>query len=179
MAYDFSRLEILLVDDDVRLRGLAVTLLGSLGVDNVRQADTVAEAFQSLCSNPCDLVLCAWEMAPEPGIELARLVRQDDKSPNPFLPVVIYTPNTDRYRLMTVRDAGVNEFVETPFSAESLYLAMAAVVENPRPFVRAKSYFGPDRRQSDERFDDHGPRLEHAVPVRRRADLAPAKPEVA
>ena len=33
-----------------------------------------------------------------------------------------------------------------------MWTKIAAVVNNPRPFVRAKSYFGPDRRRQDLEF---------------------------
>ncbi len=34
-----------------------------------------------------------------------------------------------------------------PISAKSLYERILNVVANPRPFVKTKTYFGPDRRR--------------------------------
>jgi hypothetical protein len=35
-----------------------------------------------------------------------------------------------------------------PISAKSLYQRILNVVANPRPFIKTKSYFGPDRRRN-------------------------------
>jgi two-component system chemotaxis response regulator CheY len=35
-----------------------------------------------------------------------------------------------------------------PISAKALYQRILNVVANPRPFIKTKSYFGPDRRRN-------------------------------
>jgi hypothetical protein len=49
---------------------------------------------------------------------------------------------------MAARDAGVTEFLVKPLSAKALYERILSVVLHPRPFVRTKNYFGPDRRRN-------------------------------
>jgi hypothetical protein len=49
---------------------------------------------------------------------------------------------------MTARDAGVTEFLAKPISAKALYQRILNVVASPRPFIRTKTYFGPDRRRN-------------------------------
>jgi len=39
-----------------------------------------------------------------------------------------------------------SEMLVKPISAKGLYLRIAKVVLNPRPFIRTENYFGPDRR---------------------------------
>ena len=46
------------------------------------------------------------------------------------------------------RDAGVTEFLAKPISAKGLYQRILNVVANPRPFIKTKTYFGPDRRRN-------------------------------
>jgi two-component system, chemotaxis family, chemotaxis protein CheY len=46
------------------------------------------------------------------------------------------------------RDAGVTEFLAKPISAKALYNRILNVVAHPRPFIRTKTYFGPDRRRN-------------------------------
>jgi hypothetical protein len=48
---------------------------------------------------------------------------------------------------MSARDAGVTEFLCKPISAKALYERILNVVANPRPFIKSKTYFGPDRRR--------------------------------
>ena len=45
------------------------------------------------------------------------------------------------------RDAGVNEFLVKPISANTLFERIEALIERPRPFVRLEGFFGPDRRR--------------------------------
>jgi hypothetical protein len=49
---------------------------------------------------------------------------------------------------MVARDAGITEFLAKPISAKSLYDRILNVVLKPRPFVKTKTYFGPDRRRN-------------------------------
>ena len=43
---------------------------------------------------------------------------------------------------------GVGEFLAKPLSAKALYQRVLNVVANPRPFIKTKTYFGPDRRRN-------------------------------
>ena len=45
-------------------------------------------------------------------------------------------------------DAGMTEYLSKPLSAKLLYLRIAAVIENKRPFVRASERTGQGRRFS-------------------------------
>ena len=51
-------------------------------------------------------------------------------------------------RVTLARDAGVTEFLAKPISAKGLYQRVLNVVANPRPFIKTKNYFGPDRRRN-------------------------------
>ena len=53
-----------------------------------------------------------------------------------------------RRRVTVARDAGVTEFLAKPISAKGLYQRILNVVANPRPFIKTKTYFGPDRRRN-------------------------------
>ena len=57
------------------------------------------------------------------------------------------TGHSARSRVYEARDAGVTEFVVKPVNARTLLDRIMAVIYRPRPFVRTKSYFGPDRRR--------------------------------
>ena len=53
-----------------------------------------------------------------------------------------------RDEITVARDAGVTEFLAKPISAKGLYQRILNVVANPRPFIKTKTYFGPDRRRN-------------------------------
>ncbi len=86
-------------------------------------------------------------MKPVDGLEFVREVRTSEKSSNPFVPIIMITGHTEKHRVEAARDAGVTEFIAKPITAQSLFTRIAEIVERPRAFVRAETYFGPDRRR--------------------------------
>lgn len=57
--------------------------------------------------------------------------------------------------IIAARDAGATEIVCKPISAKSLYQHIAAIIENPREFIQAPDYAGPDRRRQDVAYAGH------------------------
>ena len=88
-------------------------------------------------------------MEPLDGLDFVRLVRTAKDSPNPYVPIIMLSGYTEYRRVTEARDAGINEFLAKPISARALYLRFASIIDNPRPFIRTKSYFGPDRRRQN------------------------------
>jgi DNA-binding response OmpR family regulator len=82
------------------------------------------------------------------GLELAQMIRQPGANSNPYVPIIMLTGHSEKRRVMSARDAGITEFMAKPISAKSLYQRILNVVCNPRPFIKTKSYFGPDRRRN-------------------------------
>jgi DNA-binding response OmpR family regulator len=76
------------------------------------------------------------------------MIRQPGANANPYVPIIMLTGHSEKKRVVSARDAGVTEFLAKPISAKSLYERILNVVANPRPFIRSKTYFGPDRRRN-------------------------------
>jgi DNA-binding NtrC family response regulator len=58
------------------------------------------------------------------------------------------TGHSEKKRVVSARDAGITEFLAKPISAKGLYQRIVNAVANPRPFIKTKTYFGPDRRRN-------------------------------
>jgi two-component system, chemotaxis family, chemotaxis protein CheY len=82
------------------------------------------------------------------GVELTKIIRQPGANPNPYVPIIMITVHSDRKGIFLARDAGVTEILTKPISANGLYQRIVSVVTNPRPFIKTKNYFGPDRRRN-------------------------------
>jgi len=161
-------LRVLLVDDNQHMRAIVTTVLSGVGVKQIREVRDGAEALDALREWPADLAIVDFQMFPLDGVEFTRMVRQAPDSRNPYLPIIMMTGHSERYRVMEARDAGVTEFVAKPLTAKSVLDRIQAVIYRPRPFVRTADYFGPDRRRKDDPNYD-GPR-------RRAADNAGGAP---
>jgi len=145
--YDIERVNFLVVEDNKHMSMLVKTILNAFGVRNVVEATDGADAFKVLKHFPADIIICDWVMQPLDGLDFARLVRTGKDSPNPYVPVIMLTGHTEMHRVVEARDAGINEFLAKPMSAKKLYSRIRSIIEHNRPFIKIKSYFGPDRRR--------------------------------
>ena len=113
-------------------------------------------------TQPIDIIMTDLAMQPLDGIDFVRLLRNSPDSPNPMAPVIMITGHSTMRRVTEARDVGVNEFLSKPVTARGVLERIARVVDNPRPFVRAADYFGPDRRRRAR------PELQRPSPAGRR-----------
>lgn len=164
MPSGFEQLSVLIVDDNAHMRALLRALLEAIGISTLAEARDGETAFAHLLEQETDLVLADMTMAPMDGIAFTRKVRTHTDSPNPFLPIIMITGHTGRHRVIEARDAGVNAFLAKPVSTGDIASHITAIITRPRPFVRCRGYFGPDRRR-------HGTD-NHAGPWRRHDDFA-------
>ncbi|MSO93662.1 MAG: response regulator [Rhodospirillales bacterium] len=143
--YNIQRLNFLLVDDNKFMRTIVRAVLNTWGCRNIVEASDGEEGLKELKVFPADLVICDWEMAPMDGIDFTRRIRNDQDSPNRFVPVIMLTAHTEVRRVRHARDAGIHEFLAKPVQPKALYERICEIIERPRKFVRCASYFGPDR----------------------------------
>ena len=146
-GYRFDRLKILVVDDNIHMRKLVVTILQAFGVIQIYEADTGTRAWQVIMESNPDIVVLDWVMEGMSGLDLVQMIRTNAMAPNPFVPVIMLTGYTQTDHVEQARDAGINEFLAKPVSVTTMMARLVSVIEQPRPFVRTGLYFGPCRRR--------------------------------
>lgn len=151
-GYRFDRLKILVVDDNQHMRKLVVAILQAFGVKQISEASNGVRALAAMREDCPDAIILDWMMDEMNGIEFTKEVRTSKSSPNQYVPIIMLTGHSSAGCVEQARDAGVNEFLAKPVSVKAMLSRLTAVIENPRPFVRADDYFGPCRRRrsSDE-----------------------------
>ena len=147
--YSLENVRVLVLDDNRHMRSLVKSILHALGVKEICEASDAPEAFKELQHFHADMIIADWYMEPLDGLDFVRLVRTAKDSPNPYVPIIMLTGYTEYQRVCEARDAGVNEFLAKPISAKALYMRFASIIDNPRAFIRTKTYFGPDRRRQN------------------------------
>ncbi|HEX3506489.1 MAG TPA: response regulator [Xanthobacteraceae bacterium] len=145
---DFNRLRFLVIDDNAHMRRILRTLLHGFGAREVYEAEDGASGLEGFTHYVPDIIIADWVMPIFDGLELAQMIRQPGANSNPYVPIIMLTGHSDKKRVMIARDAGITEFLTKPISAKSLYERILNVVLRPRPFVKTKTYFGPDRRRN-------------------------------
>jgi len=157
-----SDIHVLVVDDNAQMRFLLRCLMRAGGIFKVTEAETAVHAFDVMRTSQVDLVILDWKMAPIDGLALARMLRLDHDSPNPYAPILMLTAHTEASRVAAARDAGVTGFVKKPISARVLFERITNALTDTRLFVRTADFFGPDRRR--------GQAADYAGPFRRASD---------
>lgn len=152
---------ILVLDDHSFMREVMRLMLRSLGIHRVMTATSVDEAMRILDVQPIDVVISDYRLGDETGAEFMRLVRsmQDSKR---FIPLIGCTADTSAATVKEMRDAGADEVLAKPVSAQAIWTKLMAVTNARRRFVSAPQFFGPDRRR----------RADKQVKVERRASDA-------
>jgi two-component system chemotaxis response regulator CheY len=144
---EFSHLRFLVIDDNAHMRRLLRTLLHGFGAREVQEAENGPAGLEAFTNHTPDIVITDWVMPIFDGLKLIQMIRQPGGA-NPYVAIIMVSGHSERKRVVAARDAGVTEFLAKPISAKGLYQRIANVVVNPRPFIKAKTYFGPDRRRN-------------------------------
>ena len=126
---------------------LTRSILQTFGVGTVSGAKNGLDGFESFCSLNHDIVIADWMMRPTDGIALTKMIRNDQRSPNQYVPIILMTGFGDKERVLEARDSGVTEFLVKPFNTRDLYVRLVQIIEKPRQFIRSEAFFGPDRRR--------------------------------
>lgn len=145
---DFNRLRFLVIDDNAHMRRIVRTLLHGFGAREVYEAEDGAAGLEAFTHYMPDIVITDWAMPIFDGLELTSMIRQPGANANPYVAIIMLTGHSEKKRVLEARDSGVTEFLAKPISAKALYQRILNVVVNPRPFIKTKTFFGPDRRRN-------------------------------
>lgn len=138
---------VMVVEDNANMRNVLRTVLQLIGVGSIITASDGREALELLRTRAVDILMIDWEMKPLDGLEMTRAIRMSSDHPNRFTPIIMVSAHSEVDRVKQARDAGVNEFLVKPISAKRVMERLIDVIERPRQYVKARNYFGPDRRR--------------------------------
>jgi len=159
---NLSQLSFLVIDDNAFMRKLLRSMLNAFQVGEVQSASDGVDAFKLMKNGyEPDLIITDAKMPVMSGLEFTRWVRTTDEVKKNDIPIILVTAFTEAKLVRDARDAGVDEFLSKPVSADDLLRRIEVIVRKPRSFVRSGKYAGPDRRRkqvkigrSDRRRED-------------------------
>jgi len=111
-------MDILVVNDASTMRRIVRGLLRELSLKNIREAENGCDALEELKRKKADLVISDWNMPQMTGIELLRAIRADGALKD--VPVLMVTAEAKKENILEAVQAGVNNYIVKPFSAETL-----------------------------------------------------------
>ena len=147
-----ASLKVCIADTDATMRRTIREALNSLGIAQVRECADTEAAQQVIAEFEPDLCLLDAEIGPLDAVAFVRRVRAAESNRHAELQLIMMIGHANTRRVIQARDAGVDEFVVKPISARGLHSRLLSLVDNPRLFVRSRSYTGPDRRRHSRPF---------------------------
>lgn len=125
MAVDL-KMPVLIVDDYRTMLRIVRNLLNKIGFSDIDEATDGKEALEKLRKRTYGLVISDWNMQPMTGYELLKEVRGDAGLSS--LPFVMVTARSKAENVIAARQAGVNNYIIKPFSAEVLKAKLKTVL---------------------------------------------------
>ena len=120
---------VLVVEDNIVNRMIAIEMLQSLGVEVVEAADG-EQALQAIAQQPVDLVLMDCHMPVMDGYAATRQIRQRERELGlPRVPVVALTANAFDEDASLARDAGMDAHLSKPYTREQLREALSPYMQ--------------------------------------------------
>lgn len=138
---------VLIADHSPNMATLVAVMLRSIGRKDIREVYDAGRAMTELKRRQFDVIIVDDNLEGMDGVAFTRRLRGDATCQNRFVPVIMMSAAPDAKRIADARDAGVTEFLRKPFAANHLQSRLANIEANPRGFIEAREYAGPDRRR--------------------------------
>lgn len=138
---------VLVADSTPHMASLVSQMLRTLGRRTVHEAYDAHRAMFELKRLPFDILIIDADLAGLDGAAFTRRLRADAECRNRHIPVIMMSAAPDARRIAEARDAGITEFLRKPFAASHLQTRLESIAANPRGFIEADTYSGPDRRR--------------------------------
>ena len=124
---------ILVVDDMMTMRKIVMKNLKDIGLLDVKEADDGAPAWDLIQKahaegKPFQLILCDWNMPKVKGIQLLKMVRQDERFKT--TPFVLITAESEKSQVIEALQLGVSNYIVKPFTNDQIREKLETVYKN-------------------------------------------------
>lgn len=151
---EITKRGVLVADPSPHMAGLVTVMLRSLGRKDIREAYDAGKAMTELTRRSFDVVIINDVLGGMDGVAFTKRLRANGESPNRLVPIIMISAAPDAERIAAARDAGVTEFLRKPFAANHLQMRLDSIAANPRSFIEAPQFKGPDRRRKTVNVGD-------------------------
>ena len=150
---NFNGLTALIADSSENFVKLLSGMLVEFRLSQILTALDGEEAMRTLGSRQVDVAFIDCMLPGIDGFAVTKAIREKT-GPNQMIPVLILTSHTQVENVTRSRDSGANMVLAKPVSSGILFDRLFWAAENPRDFVTAETYCGPDRRFKIEGYPD-------------------------
>jgi two-component system, chemotaxis family, chemotaxis protein CheY len=111
-------LRILIVDDQYSVRQMTRMILEEIGMRQIHEAENGKQAMETASLQPLDLIISDYNMPEMDGLGFLRALRGHPIARK--VPFILLTGRGDRELVVKAAQAGVNNYLIKPFTAEIL-----------------------------------------------------------
>ena len=144
---EITKQGVLVADHSPHMASLITAMLRSLGRKDIREAYDATKAMLELRRRVFDVIIVDDDLEGVDGVAFTKKLRALTDCKNRLVPIIMMSAAPDAKRIAEARDAGVTEFLRKPFAANHLQARLLNIEANPRGFIEAGEFKGPDRRR--------------------------------
>lgn len=111
-------MKIIVVDDFSTMRRIIRNILKQLGYNNIEEAEDGDVALDKLKEADFEFVITDWNMPNMTGLDLLKAIRGEERLKD--IKVLIVTAEAEKENVVQAAQAGVNDYVVKPFTADVL-----------------------------------------------------------
>tara|TARA_B100000315_G_scaffold260922_1_gene327410 strand:+ start:14781 stop:15743 length:963 start_codon:yes stop_codon:yes gene_type:complete len=153
-----SNTNVLIIDENSDFHNVVRKAIDDLGLNKVSACASAEAALRAIDQGPApDLIIMELNLGGAKGLNLMAQIRAGKTAAEINIPIIVMTRNLVPETAARACDIGFEHFVRKPFIKEALQKRVTSVLQNPRRFVVARTYFGPDRRESENKITYDGP----------------------
>jgi DNA-binding response OmpR family regulator len=149
---NLEKAQVLIVESNPQGMDILSQVLNGFGVRGAHKCETVEAAWAILKTAELDLIVCSASLTDGDGFDFIAELRRSALEPNKFASVLLVTGHTPMSHIRKARDCGANMVVTKPITPRVLLERIIWIAREPRAFIEAGVYSGPDRR-----FQNLGP----------------------
>ena len=143
---EFAQLRIMLVSGKTHGAQTLRSVLSLAGVTRITFVENPHKALDLLIMEDFDAVYADDDCGLIDDMTFAMAVRRRPGVRYPMMPVFVFQEQARRSDVEEARDMGASDFLTCPISPKTIMTKLEAALLNPRPFIKAPAFFGPDRR---------------------------------
>lgn len=121
-------LNCLVVDDDKFARNFTKTALFQIGMKNIKEAASAAEAEEIIANAPIDIIFTDQQMPQKTGLEMLADLNAKTPGFTDKVPVIMITSDTRENIVLKARELHVREYIIKPVSPAILKKRVFAIL---------------------------------------------------
>ncbi len=147
--WKYENVRIALLDPSTDMRRLIKSALGMIGLRQVDECKSLIEVSHHLANKDMDLLIMDIDADTRRGVLAIRDIRNEQIGANPFLVIMALCGLPNRTTVSSILEAGADDVVIKPVSAQILMERIANLISNRKEFRVTTDYVGPSRPAND------------------------------